>query len=160
MKGGVLTMTYITHVTGGIVLGGIVYTIMPTGGPLSFFAGAVVGSLVPDLDHPQAFLNKRARISSPLTLFSHRGFTHSFLFAFLVVGILLAGGVWESVSMGLFWGILSHLLLDILNPSGVALLYPYQKRFSIARIRTSGAGEYGVLAALIGIIVLYFNIKK
>lgn len=151
-------MTYITHIAGGIVVGGIAYTLFPVGGPLSFIAGSVLGSLIPDLDHPNAFLNKRARGASVLTGFGHRTLTHSLLFAFLVLGIILAMGVWKGLSIGLFWGILSHLMLDSMNPSGVPWLWPYGRKFSIARIRTGTGGEYGILFALVGIIYMYFRL--
>lgn len=150
-------MTYITHITGGIVVGGIAYAVVPVGGPLSFMAGAVLGSLMPDLDHPKAFLNKRARSTSILAGFGHRTFTHSLLFTFLVLGVCLLSGIYKSVSMGLFWGILSHLLLDTLNPSGVPWLWPYSKKFSMANIHTGGGGEYGVFFALAGVIYAYFR---
>lgn len=151
-------MTYMTHVAGGIVVGGIAYTLFPVGGVLSFMAGSVLGSLIPDLDHPSAFLNKRARCASVLTGFGHRTLTHSLLFAFLVLGITLAMGVWKGLSIGLFWGILSHLMLDSMNPSGVPWLWPYNRKFSIARIRTGTGGEYGILFALVGIIYMYFRL--
>ena len=150
-------MTYITHVLGGVVVGGVAYTLFPVGGVLSFMGGAILGSLIPDLDHPNAFLNKRARARSVLTGFGHRTLTHSLLFAFLVLGITLSMGVYKSVCIGLFWGILSHLMLDSMNPSGVPWLFPYNRKFSIARIRTGAGAEYGVFFILAGMIYAYFQ---
>lgn len=152
-------MTYMTHIAGGIVVGGIAYAILPTGGPLTFMAGAALGSLIPDLDHPGTILNKRARSTSVLAGFGHRTLTHSLLFTFIVLGVCLLMGMWQGLCMGLFWGCISHLILDSLNPSGVPWLWPYGRKFSLAKIRTGGGGEYGVFFALAGVIYAYFRFR-
>jgi inner membrane protein len=51
---------------------------------------AIGGALLPDIDHPQSWVGRRARlISQPLAaLIGHRGFTHSIL-AVIACGLLL-----------------------------------------------------------------------
>lgn len=42
---------------------------------------------------------------------------------------------------GLTLGVLSHILLDMLNPKGVCLFFPWKKKISIGKIRTGGVIE-------------------
>lgn len=151
-------MMYYTHIAGGVVCGTLAYTVMPTGGPISFIGGAIIGSLVPDLDHPGAILNRRSGTPSILTGFGHRTFTHSFLFAFIMLSIVMLGGLNISFNLGLFVGMLSHLLLDALNPSGVPLFWPYKHRYNIARLRTGQGGDFVVLFVCAALMYLYFKI--
>lgn len=99
---------------------------------------AILTSLLPDLDHPQSVLGQRLRwISIPMArIFGHRGFTHSLL---AIVGIAL----FESKLLLRSWqippdtlysmiiGYFSHLLADMLTPSGVPLLWPCRWRFCL-----------------------------
>lgn len=98
----------------------------------SYYGGVTLGSLLPDIDHPQSYLGRRLRILSvPINkLFGHRGFTHSIFFT-LLLGIATAP--WWAVNPLFFGGLLlgysSHLLADMTTPSGVPLLYPDKKRY-------------------------------
>lgn len=125
------------HVVFGTLLG--MGTQLATGLPLhglfaypAYYGGVILGSLLPDIDHPQAYLGRRIRvISVPIyKLFGHRGITHSFLFMGLI-GI--ASAVWWAKYPlffgGLFIGILSHLLGDMSTPSGIPLFYPNKTRY-------------------------------
>lgn len=64
----------------------------------------IIGSLLPDAD---LFLKIK-----------HRGFTHSLIFALPLMLV---------TPLGL--GVLSHLILDLLTPSGVRLLFPKRDYF-------------------------------
>lgn len=123
---------------------------------LAVIGGVVVLSLasLPDIDHQ-------------LPVVSHRGVTHSLLFAALVgavgwgVGSLLGGldigtvslaGTTLSAAQFLgalgAYGILAHLAGDIVTPAGVPLLWPLPTTVSLSLV---GAGNtianYGLLAA-------------
>ncbi len=80
----------------------------------------ILGSLLPDVDNPNSNVGSLCkRLSYYLKEnYSHRGLTHSLLFA---VPCLLIP------SFGL--GVLSHILLDLLNKRGVRLLYPSKSCF-------------------------------
>lgn len=55
---------------------------------------------------------------------------------------------------GISIGYFSHLLLDLFNPTGVPVLYPYSKqRFSVAKIRT-GSHEHAVTFVCNGITII------
>jgi inner membrane protein len=98
----------------------------------SYYGGVMLGSLLPDIDHPQSYLGRRLWIlSAPINkLFGHRGFTHSLLSLFLLG---TATAVWWANNPlffgGLLLGYLSHLLGDMTTISGVPLLYPKKTRY-------------------------------
>lgn len=93
---------------------------------------AMLGALLPDIDHPQS---KLGRLLWPLsaTLYrtvGHRGPTHSFFFLFLTL-IPLVFGVSLTWVFPVFIGCAMHLLADCLTPKGCQLLYPKKVFFKI-----------------------------
>lgn len=92
-----------------------------------------VGSLLPDIDHPQSRAGRFVPfISYPVSAFlGHRGLTHS---AIAVVACLY-GLTWlsstaPSWALYLMWGYISHLVGDYLfGSSGLPLTWPLKKRF-------------------------------
>ena len=111
---------------------------------------AALGSLLPDIDHPQSWAGRKMRVVSiPLSLLiGHRGLTHS---ALAIIGglILLAAMGVGGLAAPVVVGYLSHLLADALTPSGVPLLWPNQRRFSLNLCRTGSAMEIAIVAALV-----------
>ena len=115
--------------------------------------GGILGSMMPDIDHPQSAFGKRVLpLSIPIaTLFGHRGITHSLL---AVAG--MSWLIWWSlhhlqwhqgyavpVVAGVATGYLSHLAGDWLTNSGVPLLWPSSRRFvSPLRLCTGDLREY------------------
>lgn len=113
-------------------------------------AAAALGSLLPDIDHPGSWAGRKLKaVSVPLSLVvGHRGVTHSAL-AVLACFALLAG-------MGMGWGAapvavgyLSHLAADALTPSGVPLLWPSRRRFTLGLCETGSATEIGLVALIV-----------
>lgn len=89
----------------------------------------LLGSLLPDIDHPQSVLGRRLQIISvPLhRQFGHRSLTHSIFFLLGAFLIPYYFGL-DALAWGLSVGIFSHILLDLLCVgSGVAFLYPLYK---------------------------------
>lgn len=100
--------------------------------------GALLTSLLPDIDHPRSTIGQRLKwISAPIArTFGHRGFTHSLLA--IVVSLLLlqlevprSWPIPTDVLHGMVLGYLSHLLADMLTPAGVPLLWPCRWRFRL-----------------------------
>lgn len=131
------------HVVTGTLLG--VGTQIVVGLPLvgllaypSYYGGIMLGSLLPDIDHPQSYIGRRLWIlSAPINkLFGHRGFTHSIL-SLTILGIVTAP--WWLVNPLFFGGFLlgyfSHLLGDMCTISGVPLFYPNKKRYRFFKMR-------------------------
>lgn len=137
-------MTGKTHLTAGLV------TALAFGMNAPQIALVAVGSILPDIDHSGSTLGKMIKpISRHLR---HRGVTHSLLFLIAI----------SFLSPYLGIGVLTHILLDIFNPKGVELLYPWKKNIKIPLISklfpTNGIGEKLIFSALIltAVIILVF----
>lgn len=104
-----------------------------------------VGSLLPDIDHPTSTFSKKFfLLSLPYRLLQlifgsfkatkdfvgHRGITHSLLFALIfVVPVFFIENMWIILALiSIAIGIVSHLLMDMLNPTGVPLFLPFVKK--------------------------------
>lgn len=136
-------MKYRTHIAGGLALGYVVYNNMNFSfanidNKSSFFiatAGLLVGSLISDIDTKKSYASNKAKPISFITskLLKHRGYTHSIvgtLSMTLIVYFLLEYFGLKSNAINLFsisfmLGMISHILLDMFNPTGVELFYPF-----------------------------------
>lgn len=87
--------------------------------------GSFFGSLLPDIDHKKSMLGSIVHLKV-----KHRTLTHSLAFLFFVSVLTFQYN--ESLAIGLFLGIFSHLLLDMApkKSSGICLFYPSKKRYS------------------------------
>ena len=118
--------------------------------------GVLLGSILPDIDHPNSFISKKARITSFFAskAFKHRTTTHSLLVN-LVFYTLLSSLICRFDlplkyclikflnSLGI--GIVSHILLDMLTVGGVAILYPItSKRYNLAKLNVN-KGKSGII---------------
>lgn len=163
-------MTGVTHKIGGICAGAAVLEVLEL--PLLsahgalLMAGAVFGSLIPDIDHPRSTASQRFRPGAAVyglgqgivrllsgllpgrmgdmvrSLAGHRGLTHSLLLpAALAAALIFSTGALAAGLTGLLAGVASHIGLDMLS-GGVPLLLPFTgRRFILARIRTGGFAE-------------------
>jgi inner membrane protein len=151
-----------THLAGGVFTAAVPFAFdtSPELGVL-FAGGAVLGSLLPDIDHADSTIGRRlVVVSLPIQLLvGHRGATHSLLAAgvagaaaaFAAAAFMqsLLGGL--AVGLGLAAGYVSHPLLDAATPHGVRLLAPFSQRRFKGRTRTGGLADWatgGVLYAL------------
>lgn len=121
--------------------------------PLDPFALAlaVAGSLLPDIDHPQSWVGRRAwMISRPLAaMIGHRGLTHSVL-AVIACGLLLRWhGISRAVTAPVVVGYLSHLGADLLTSGGLRLGWPLHRRYAIPLCQTGSQREPVIVAALL-----------
>lgn len=123
-------------------------------------AAACLGALLPDLDHPQSLLSRKAGPvgAVPGLFLRHRGPTHSLAAALAT----WAGASWLCAAQGLphaaalaaLAGYLSHLALDALTPGGVPLLWPlWGRRVGLPLVRT-GSGLEGLAGlAILGALL-------
>ena len=133
-----------THAASGVLLATLVST--STSHEITFIAllWAVLWSVVSDFDVYIPFLK-------------HRGFTHTLAFALLSGALVLVFG--RSSPQAQFYAllaslsVLTHLLVDSLNPSGVPLWMPFSKKRVIFPI-IGGLVRYDNWAANVGIQLL------
>lgn len=132
------------HIQGGLVasLGTIILVLK--GESLLQFAqlpiilmamiSTLLGSLLPDIDHPQSLIGRRIRIvSQPIYKYvGHRTLTHSFIVVACLGGIVntIGGKRGEILAIGIAIGMSSHIILDFFSKGGgVAFFYPlYPKK--------------------------------
>ena len=129
-------MKWPTHVIGGIIT---CMLIIPDKPIMWAIAGA--SALLPDIDKTNSKVgNMVPALSVPVSIiFGHRKFTHSLLAAGLLYFVLLK--LLPVYALAITVGYLSHLLLDTLNPMGVAWFWPIPLRIRIPRIRTGSFVE-------------------
>ncbi len=157
-----------THFIAGLAIGLGLLTLdrfqMPLTESLACLSVAGVGSLFPDIDTPDS---KLGHMVKPLALainksFGHRGITHSpllvvILFAFLE--ILLP----DHHNLAIFFaaGMVSHLLLDMLNHKGIPLLYPLPVKFHIANFKNASVEELVIRMAfnITAFLLCFYHVK-
>lgn len=179
-------MTAKTHMVGGIALASAATTLTGIYEPYSaasvitwgiaFLAPATIGALAPDMDHGNSkaantnILTKIASIIIRITC-GHRGMLHSpFFLAILgIIGYLITEiypfELLREVIVGFLIGYGSHLIIDLLNASGIPLLFPLlwekegikrvPKKQHLLRLPEGGIVEWLVWLVLV-IIVIYF----
>ena len=145
-------MLFLTHLFGGI-LGALLFTRIIETQSIILYVFVIIGSLLPDIDHPASKLGKKVKLIG--WIFGHRKSFHS-VFLPLVLGMPLI-----FVSFYLFYaflfGFLIHLLLDALTLKGVMPFYPLNKSVIKGWIKTGSLLEYILLVLIfVSIIILIF----
>jgi inner membrane protein len=112
---------------------------------------AVVGSLLPDLDHPKSWVGRRTRpVSTAIAAaLGHRGITHSAIAVLALVVVLLHAGYRRGAVGALAVGYLSHLAADMLTPQGLRLAWPFRRTWGIPLCRTGSPMEAVIVATLV-----------
>lgn len=151
-------MTGKTHIAAGIITGELVALYarpMPVETGIFIICAAAVGSLLPDIDHPQSTIARKNAFTKTLSesmaaVGKHRGFTHTTVFVALMtflLGLLLRGRVnaWALITMSFCAGQLSHLFMDTLNAKGIMWFWPISpKALHIMSIRTGSKVETAI----------------
>lgn len=152
-----------SHIVIGVASWGLVCGVTPIDFTGPGAALAALGSLLPDIDHPNSTIsNWGPRGVKPFKLiaypvaaiFGHRGITHS-----LVAVIACASALtWFVLSRGMgaesavivsaiVTGYLSHVFADFATHSGVPWLWPKQKNYSLHICQTGSLTEFCITAA-------------
>jgi len=138
-------------------------------------AFAVLGAIIPDLDHAKSTIGKLfPLLSKPIEQrYGHRMVTHSFLgwgVITIILGIILAllhlvgFKSWSSGMVNWRWvaafsiGYLSHLMLDMLNIRGVPLFWPEKLRFVLfknPRLRMESGSRFEVILIIIFAVSIF-----
>lgn len=128
-------MTSPNHIVGGLVFSGTMlsfYNVNVFSNP--FYLGVcVLSSLIPDIDTPKTIAGK---LFYPFAIFlnrkyGHRTLTHSLLFlGFIILILTLFSRLFSfdpNYTRIVSYGIISHLILDMLTIQGVPLFYPFRR---------------------------------
>lgn len=128
--------------------------------------GLTIGSLLPDIDHPQSIISRQipliGMIISKLT--RHRGLFHSLLGVGLMFLLLIVptGMVVQATgtrlayfgAAGLMIGYILHIVADMLTVGGVKLFYPWQRKIAIGLFTTGGLREAALRWFLVGVSLI------
>jgi inner membrane protein len=112
---------------------------------------AVLGGLLPDIDHPKSWVGRRVRPVSTIiaAVFGHRGVTHSLL-AVVGCGMLVQhAALPQRVTAPLMIGYLSHLAADLLTPGGLRLAWPLRGTWALPLCRAGSPFEPLVVALVL-----------
>lgn len=104
-------------------------------------ATGLIGSIFPDIDNPTSHFGQLTKPLSTIIgnvgkITGHTGKKHRGIFHDLGFYLILAALSYEFVPalIGFFLGVLSHLLLDSMNPAGIKI---FGKYFSIAKVQSN-----------------------
>lgn len=132
-----------THAAAGMAIGLVCAThaSLPLPETCALTGCAVVASLVPDLD---ICSSKLGRLVAPASLviqliFGHRTIFHApVVYALIMAALHTMFPQYDMYLTVITIAIASHLILDMLNPKGIPLLWPFKKRFHIGGIISGG----------------------
>ena len=112
---------------------------------------AVLGALIPDIDHPKSWLGKRLRpLSSTIAAaLGHRGITHSAVALAVWTWSLMRGGAPQWIVDPLAVGYLSHLAADMLTPAGLRLAWPMRRTWALPLCKSGSPFEPLIVALLL-----------
>lgn len=111
---------------------------------------AVVGALLPDIDHPRSWVGRRTRpLSTAIaSTLGHRGVTHSAVAVLILVAMLVQIGSRRGTECALAVGYLSHLAADMLTPRGLRLAWPLRRTWGLPLCRAGSPAEPLIVLAL------------
>lgn len=120
---------------------------------------ALIGGLLPDIDHPKSWIGKRIPILPGLIyrLSGHRGWTHS-LFALFAYAVFSAALCWmltqnlalsSLVGSGAAAGFGAHLAGDFITNRGVPLFWPARARVGVSVCNTGSQTERTINIVLV-----------
>ncbi len=163
-------MTAPTHIAFGLLTVASSFSLfsMSIHRNLPAIAGAIIGSLLPDVDSPRSYIGRMMLFASiPIERrWGHRTITHSLLCMFalsVVTSPLLA--YQTACYAAILLGYMSHLIADSATKSGVPLFYPHtavcvfpgSARY---RVKTGSLlGEGTVLAVVVILLLLFMPIS-
>jgi len=146
-------MLFHTHVLLGLLAFLFIHNYLP-GNEYVILLLILVGSILPDIDEHKSKAAQLSGILGNIVSFfaKHRGIFHSFLFPFLVCGILAY--FWSyPYALAFFIGYLAHLIGDSLTPMGIPVFYPFSNWKLRGPFKVGSWMEW-VLLALLTILIL------
>lgn len=129
-------MLFKTHLAFGFLIGLVTLKIFNPLNIILFLILVLIGSLLPDIDHPKSKVGKKIKLIG--FLFEHRGFFHSLLFLALIHIIVFMFFRDNPFILPLVIGYTSHLFIDCFNHKGIMPLHPFS-RFRIRGFIKTGA---------------------
>lgn len=137
-----------------------------------FMAGCIVGSALPDIDHPNSTITKKIPAGWIVSkLFSHRGFFHSLLgtaiifVALMFISVTIAPlftnseyvlSLMSAFTAGTIACYMMHIIADMLTNRGVRLFYPAKTMIGLGLIRTGSILENLTIVMFVVVAIYAF----
>ncbi|MGG1575618.1 metal-dependent hydrolase [Fictibacillus sp. NRS-1165] len=157
-----------THLMGGLAAAALVNEWVD--GPASldhqlvFYGAGLLGSLLPDLCHPNSWAGRKTKLFSKFVskAFGHRTVTHSWLFIAAVIWLTnsLHSAYSLNLKYGLLSGAISHLILDACTSRGIQFLYPVPLRFRSPLYTKTGSSTETAVSGILMIAALLLLAKQ
>lgn len=142
-------MMSMTHMAFGLLFFSIVGSLMGAQLDGIILVSVFVGSLLPDIDHPRSVIGS---VFFPISRwlhsnYGHRTITHSAQFVLMSCSSFIVYPFVGIVTpLALVLGVISHLIADGMNVSGVPLQYPNTRPFYFLPkgllVKTGSTGEF------------------
>lgn len=117
----------------------------------------LLGSVFPDVDSKNSFINRYLKFLPLYFLVGHRTIFHSFFFPFFYF-LIAFFCEFESVFVNYFFlGYVVHLILDAFTLRGVNFLYPF--RFEVRGFVRVGSSFEKVLFFVSFLLVLFYFVR-
>ncbi len=155
-------MISVTHISFGVLLTEFILTSLGIEPNTATLALSGIGALLPDIDTPKSALGRIFPFSKVIEQkYGHRQITHSWVF--IVISLLIFSPFIFFLGLlkyaGIIIGVISHIMLDMANISGVPFFYPSPSRFVFpdnksSRIEVNSKREYILLAILIFLVTI------
>lgn len=153
-------MTSLTHIPFGLLTAEFACSSFEFEMDAPALALAAIGSLLPDIDHPRSSVGFLLYVTGiPQFIerrLGHRTVTHSwiFLLACLAAFLPLWVGWGLLYYLSAWFGVLSHILIDMANVPGVPLFWPHRARWVFPasedyRINVGSVAEFVLCAVLV-----------
>lgn len=164
-------MTSPNHIAGGFVFTGLfcsLFSVNIFASPL-YIAVSIFSFLLPDIDHTKSLIGKLFYpIAKWLAVnYGHRTITHSliFLLSTTLLILFLEKNFSNNYNLSLivFFGVLSHLILDMVTISGIPLFYPFYKNPCVLpanpdlRIHTGDLKQEGVALFIFSLTTIFMQ---
>lgn len=135
-----------THLAIGFLVGLLSMHYLHPQNQILFMVLILLGSLLPDIDHPNSTIGRKTKIIA--LLFEHRGFFHGFL-SIIPLLFLLSFVLTKIQLVAVALGYASHLLSDALTIEGIMPLHPLTRWRLRGFLRTGATYETVILVALV-----------
>ena len=140
-------MMFKTHLAFGFLVGLLLIQFFRPANQILFLTLVVIGSVLPDIDHPNSKIGSKVKIIG--FLFEHRGFFHSVFALILLMFPLYYFLKSYMLGIAILAGYAAHILIDAFSKQGIMPFHPLS-RFTIKGfIKTNGLVEYVIFIALI-----------
>ena len=115
-------MMYKTHLLFALLISLLLTSFLNIESKLFFIILILVSSFIPDIDNTNSKIGRKFKTSSLIInkIFSHRGFFHSLLLPLIMYFIFAFILDRKDMALAVFFGISSHLFLDLLTKEGIS----------------------------------------